>query len=141
MGRYSKRNKATIVNSELDFSQRFLLANCYRFARNFIQTYQGHLEDEDFFDPITKRITPTWLKRIFTQCTTRAQARTMLNLEKDDDIDISGEDPNELLLKLWEHPYSNPRLREKNCSMAGRTDSAAGFVSVRASCEGCGTLC
>lgn len=37
----------------------------------------------------------------------------MLNLEKDDDIDISGEDPNELLLKLWEHPYSNPRLREK----------------------------
>lgn len=113
MGRYSKRNKATIVNSELDFSQRFLLANCYRFARNFIQTYQGHLEDEDFFDPITKRITPTWLKRIFSQCTTKALARAMLRLEKDEKIDISGEDPNELLLKLWEHPYSNPRLREK----------------------------
>ena len=37
----------------------------------------------------------------------------MLNLKKDEKIDISGEDPNELLLKLWEHPYSNPRLREK----------------------------
>jgi hypothetical protein len=35
----------------------------------------------------------------------------MLNLDKDEDIDISGENPNELLLKLWEHPYSNPRLR------------------------------
>ena len=113
MGRYSKRNKATIVNSKLDFSQRFLLGACYRFARNFIQTYQGHLEDEDFFDPITKRITPTWLKRIFSQCTTKAQARAMLNLKKDEKIDISDEDPNELLLKLWEHPYSNPRLREK----------------------------
>ena len=109
--RYSRRNKAAIVNSELDFSQRFLLVNCYRFARNFIQTYQGHLEDEDFFDPITKRITPTGLKRIFSQCTTKAQARTMLQLDKDEKIDISGEDPNNLMLKLWEHPYSNPRLR------------------------------
>ncbi len=110
--RYCRRNKETIVNSELDFSQRFLLANCYRFARNFIQTYQGHLEDEDFFDPITKRLTPTGLKRIFSKCTTKALVRTLLQLDKDETIDFSGEDPNDLLLKLWEHPYSNSRLRE-----------------------------
>ena len=109
--RYSRRNKATIVNSELDFSQRFLLVSCYRFARNFIRNYQGHLEDEDFFDPISQRIPPASLKRIFTRCTTRTQARTMLNLEKDEEIDIAAESPSELLLKLWEHPYSNPRLR------------------------------
>lgn len=112
MGRYGRRNKATILNSELDFSQRFLLTNCYRFARNFIQTYQGHLEDEDFFVPITKRLTPAGLKRIFSQCTTKALVRTLLQLDKGEVIDFSGEDPNDLLLKLWEHPYSNPRLRE-----------------------------
>ena len=111
--RFGKRSKSSTVNSELDFSQRFLLEACYRFARNFLRNYHGHLEDEDFFDPISQRIPPAILKRIFTQCTTKAQARAMLNLKKDDEIDISGEDPNELLLKLWEHPYSNPRLREK----------------------------
>lgn len=111
--RFGKHNKGTTVNRELDFSLRFLLEACYRFTRNFLQNYHGHLEDEDFFDPISQRMPSAILKRIFTQCTTRVQARAMLNLKKDEKIDISGEDPNELLLKLWEHPYSNPRLREK----------------------------
>ncbi len=49
--RFGKRNRSTTVNRELDFSLRFLLGACYRFTRNFLQNYHGHLEDEVFSIP------------------------------------------------------------------------------------------
>ena len=114
MGRhyYSPRRRSAESNTQLDYTRRFLLRSTFRFMRNLVADYQGHLNDEDFFAPVASRIGDTVLRRIFNGSTAPALRRTLLELDRDDKIDLSGESPETLLHRLWEHPRTNAKFRE-----------------------------
>ena len=114
MGRryYSPRRRKATVNAELDYTQRFLVTSTFRFMRNLVASYRGHLNDEDFFSPIASRLDGTSLRRIFDRCTTPTLRRALLGLRKDDEIDLSGESPESLFHRLWENSRTNAKFRE-----------------------------
>lgn len=102
---------ATGINHELDHAQRFLIYSCFRFLRNFLDRYRGHIQDNDFFRPVAERITPELFQRIFMASATPALRRRLLNLDKGEKADIQQENSSQLMLKLWEHPASNSKFR------------------------------
>lgn len=107
----SRRGKQVGVNRELDYTQRFLIASAFRFLRNFIERYQGHIKDNDFFRPVTERLTPEAFRRIFFASTTPTLRRALLGIDKEEEIELGRENPTEVFQKLWEHPASNSRFR------------------------------
>lgn len=110
--RYRGRRGGQVgFNRELDYTQRFLIASAFRFMRNMVERYQGHIHDDDFFCPVADRLTPEAFRRIFNASTTPALRRALLELDKDEKVNLAKENPKEILQKLWEHPQSNPKFR------------------------------
>ena len=114
MANWHRRGRGNIAehNRELDYTQRFLILSCFRFMRNFIQRYHGHIEDGDIFSPVTGRLGIPAFRRIFYASATPALRRSLLKLDKDEKINLAGEDKNELFQKLWEHSASNRKFRD-----------------------------
>lgn len=98
-------------NLQLDFNERYFYTSCYRFLCHFLQSYRGHIEDGEFFVPVTNRIPEDEFRVLFVFCTTPAQRQAILGLDKGEKIDLSDEYPHDLLRKLWEHPCCNAKVR------------------------------
>lgn len=109
--RLCKRNKQTVGNRELDYTQRFLVASTYRFMRNFLERHQGHLNDDNFFAPVAERMDLESLRRLLTASASPALRRVLLELGKGEKVNLARENPITLMHKLWEHPGSNQRFR------------------------------
>lgn len=109
--RFRGRSKTVGVNLKLDHSRRFQFYSGFRFLRNFISSYQGHVRDEDFFRIVASRMMPETFRRVFIASTTPAFRRSLLKLDKGEKIDLSCENSMEIMLKLWEHPASNLKFR------------------------------
>lgn len=112
MIRYSTRYRKMLLNNRaLDYSRRFLVASTFRFVRNFLSLHLGHLNDDDFFKPVSDRLTPNMLRDIFSASATPAVRRKIMNLEKGEKLCLERENPETILFKLWEHPASNQKFR------------------------------
>ena len=103
--------KNLMSNRSLDYSRRYFVASVYRFMRNFLERHQGHLEDEDFFKPVADRIPMKTLRKIFNASAAPSIRRVVLRLEKGEKIVLESEDPDMILLRLWEHPATNQKFR------------------------------
>lgn len=101
------------INRELDHSQRFLIASAFRFMRNLLERYQGHLNDTDFFEPVADRLPLETFRRIFNASAVPSLRKKLLDLGRDEKIDLACETPKEVLHKLWEHPACNPKFRSE----------------------------
>lgn len=107
-----RRHKAgRNINRELDHNQRFLIASAFRFMRNLLERYQGHLNDTDFFEPVADRLPLETFRRIFNASAVPSLRKKLLELGRDAKIDLAGETPKEVLHKLWEHPACNQKFR------------------------------
>jgi len=111
MSRYSMRHGKNLNNRALDYNRRFLVASTFRFMRNFLSRHLGHLNDDDFFTPVSDRIPAETLRQIFTASATPAVRRAILNLEKGEKTCLDRENPETILFKLWEHPACNRKFR------------------------------
>lgn len=109
--RYHKRNNQAIGNRELDYNQRFLIYSGFRFLRNFLERYRGHLKDDDFFRPVAERILPDSFRQLFMASAAPALRHVLLELGKGEKVNFPRENPAELMHELWEHPASNPKFR------------------------------
>ena len=78
--RFRGRSKTVGVNLKLDHSRRFQFYSGFRFLRNFISSYQGHVRDEDFFRIVASRMMPETFRRVFIASTTPAFRRSLLKL-------------------------------------------------------------
>ncbi len=108
---YRRRGGKLGKNYELDYSRRFLIYSAFRFLRNFIGHYRGHVIDDDFFMPATERASQERFKKIFFASATPSLRRILVKCKPGEKIDLSCENPAELMRKLWEHPASNGKFR------------------------------
>lgn len=107
------RNKPTLTekNEELDFVWRFLYLKIFQYFKNLTTHYRGHLQDSDSFNPIASHLDADELKTMFNKCTTPAVRIKLLNQKEGTKVDISGDNPNDILRMLWECPHSNAKFR------------------------------
>lgn len=96
-----------------DEGNLFFLETCFRFTACFCANYKGPIGDRDVFAPAAQVMSRRKLMHLFNACTSDAVRKEMESPDYGR-IKIPDEESPKILLKaLWQHPKSNPKLRQE----------------------------